>query len=327
MLPHEKQIKDYEETLKRFKEQNKKKPIMNAKELGLLDIKLDSFKKKIYKSLDPWSRVSICRHPDRPHVLDYINNICDEFVEIHGDRTRKDDQALIGGFAKIGGEKFIIMGSEKGSDTESRIKHNFGMLQPEGFRKALRLMKLAEKFSLPIISLVDTSGAYPCLEAERHGQSWIIAQNLKEMSNIATPIIVVMIGEGGSGGALGIGIGDVIGMLEHAYYSVISPEGCASILFKDASKKQKAAQILKLNSENLLEFEVVDEIIEEPLGGAHYDKGMMYQRLKAFVMKHWAHLKDIPPDVLLENRYAKFRKIGRYETRSKEVKKSTSDIN
>lgn len=326
MLSHEKQIKDYEETLKRLKDQNKKKPLMSAEELNMLDSKLESFKKKIYKNLDPWARVSISRHQNRPHTLDYIKNICDEFVELHGDRTRKDDQALVGGLAKIGGEKFVIIGSEKGSDTESRIKHNFGMLQPEGFRKALRLMKMAEKFGLPIISLVDTSGAYPCLEAEKHGQSWIIAQNLREMSNIATPIIVVMIGEGGSGGALGIGIGDVIGMLEHAYYSVISPEGCASILFKDASRKQRAAEMLKLNAENLLEFEVVDEIIEEPLGGAHYDKELMYQRLKAFVMKHWAHLKDIPPDVLLENRYAKFRKIGRYETTVSESANPVSSI-
>ncbi len=326
MLPHEKQIKDYEETLKRLKEQNKKKPIMSSEELATLNAKLEVFKKKVYKNLEPWARISICRHPDRPHTIDYIHNICDEFVEIHGDRTRKDDQALIGGFAKIGGEKFVIMGSEKGSDTESRIRHNFGMLQPEGFRKALRLMKIAEKFGLPVLSLVDTSGAYPCLEAEKHGQSWVIAQNLREMSNIATPMIIAMIGEGGSGGALGIGIGDVIGMLEHAYYSVISPEGCASILFKDASKKQRAAQILKLNAENLMEFEVVDEIIEEPLGGAHYDKEMMYQRLKSFVLKNWANLKDIPPDVLLENRYAKFRKIGRYESHSAEIEKSISSV-
>ncbi len=313
MLPHEKQIQDYEETLKRLKEQNQKKQMMSADELRMLDDKFVAFQEKTYESLDSWARVGICRHADRPHSIDYIHGIADEFVELHGDRTGRDDHALVGGLAKIGGEKFMVIGQEKGHDTESRIHRNFGMLSPEGFRKSLRLMKMAEKFGLPVLSLIDTSGAFPGLEAEKAGQAWAIANNLKEMSQVATPIIVVVIGEGGSGGALGNGIGDVVGILQHAYYSVISPEGCASILFKDTSKNAKASQMLHFNAEHLLKNQIVDEIIEEPLGGAHKDPELMIQRLKAFVLKHWALLKDLPPDVMLENRYQKFRKMGRFE--------------
>jgi acetyl-CoA carboxylase carboxyl transferase subunit alpha len=219
---------------------------------------------------------------------------------------------MVGGFATLGGIKCVVIGQEKGCDTESRVYRNFGMLNPEGFRKALRLMKLAEKFHLPIFSFLDTPGAYPGLEAEERGQGWAIAHNLREMARIKTPIIVVVIGEGCSGGALGMGIGDAIGMLEHSYYSVISPEGCASILWKDPSKNVEAASSLKMNAENLLELNIIDKIIEEPLGGAHQDPQQTYQNVKNFILDQWNILRRIPLPLLLEQRYLKFREMGKY---------------
>ena len=227
-----------------------------------------------------------------------------------GDRKFGDDNALIGGLAEIGEMKCVLVGQEKGKDTESRIKRNFGMMNPEGFRKAMRLMKLAEKFNLPVVSLLDTPGANPRLDAEERGQGWAIAENLRDMSRLQTPIIVVIIGEGCSGGALGIGVGDAIGMLEHAYYSVISPEGCASILWKDAAKAAIAATALKLNAENMREFDIIDKIIHEPLGGAHHNPAIVYENVKNFILDQWNMLKIIRKDVLVEQRYLKFRKIG-----------------
>jgi acetyl-CoA carboxylase carboxyl transferase subunit alpha len=234
------------------------------------------------------------------------------FVELFGDRCFGDDHAIIGGLGEIDGVKCVIVAQEKGHDTEMRMHRNFGMPHPEGFRKALRLMRLADKFKLPVISIVDTPGAFPGLTAEERGQAWAIAENLREMSSLKTPIIVVVIGEASSGGALAIAVGDVVGMLEHAYYSVISPEGCASILWKDASKASRAAEALKMNAEDVLELDIIDEIIQEPLGGAHYDPPLVYKRVKNFILEQWKLLKDLPHEDLLERRYLKYRQMGRF---------------
>ncbi len=311
ILPHEKQIQEYIRTIEHLKKQNQDNPIFKA-EIRKLEQKLDKLKQKIYSELTPWQRILICRHPARPHALDFFTSMCEKFVELAGDRSFSDDHAMVGGLATIGGVKCVVIGQEKGHDTESRVYRNFGMLNPEGFRKALRLMQLAEKFRLPIISLLDTPGAYPGLEAEERGQGWAIAHNLREMMRINTPIIVIVIGEGCSGGALGMGVGDVIGMLEHSYYSVISPEGCASILWKDASKNIEAASSLKLNAENLLELKIIDAIINEPLGGAHHDPQQTYQNVKQFILEQLNILGRISPSLLLEQRYLKFRHIGQY---------------
>lgn len=311
ILPHEKQIQEYIKTIEHLKKQSQDNPIFNA-EIRKLEQKLDKLKQQVYSELTPWQRILICRHPARPHTVDFLKNICEQFTELCGDRCYGDDHAIVGGLAKIGGMRCVIIGQEKGHDTESRVHHNFGMLNPEGFRKALRLMRLAEKFHLPVISLLDTQGANPILEAEERGQGWAIAQNLREMARLTTPIIVIVIGEGCSGGALGMGMGDVVGMLEHAYYSVISPEGCASILWKDASKKAEAASALKLTSENLLALKIIDAIISEPLGGAHHQPEVVYQNVKKFILEQWEILNRIPMPLLLEQRYLKFRQMGQF---------------
>lgn len=311
ILPHEKPIQEYIKTIEHLKRQSQDNPIFDV-EIRKLEQKLDQLKQKVYSELTPWQRILICRHSSRPHTIDFFKSMFENFTELAGDRNFRDDHAIIGGLATIGKIKCVVIGQEKGSDTESRVYRNFGMLNPEGFRKALRLMKLAEKFNLPIISLLDTPGAYPGLEAEERGQGWAIAQNLREMVRIKTPIIVVVIGEGCSGGALGMGVGDTIGMLEHSYYSVISPEGCASILWKDASKNVEAASTLKLNAENLLDLKIIDAIIDEPLGGAHHDPKETFRNVKQFIIDQWNVLQPIPLPLLLEQRYLKFRNMGQY---------------
>lgn len=312
ILPHEKQIQEYIKTIDHLKKQNQDNPLFNS-EIAKLEQKLEKLKEKVYSELTPWQRVLICRHPSRPHSIDYIRNMCESFVELFGDRLYGDDHAIVGGLGKIDGMKCVIIGQEKGSDTESRVYRNFGSPHPEGFRKALRLMQLAEKFHLPIVNMLDTQGAFPGLEAEERGQGWAIAYNLREMARLETPIIIIIIGEGCSGGALGVGIGDVIGMLEHAYYSVISPEGCASILWKDPEKKVEAAAALKLNAEDLLELQIIDAIINEPLGGAHQDPAKVYQNVKKFITEQWQILRLIPKEILLEQRYLKYRKMGQFQ--------------
>lgn len=312
MLDHEKQIHDHEKTIAQLKEQNKVNGIWTDEEIVKLEKKLEKLKEQVYSQLSPWERVAICRHPDRPRSVDYIKNICESFTEIFGDRLFRDDQAIVAGLGVIEGQKFVIVAQEKGCDTESRLYRNFGMPHPEGYRKALRVMKLAEKFNLPVLSFLDTPGAYPGLTAEERGQGSAIATNLLEMANLKTPVIVVLIGEGCSGGALGMGVGDVFGMLEHAYYSVISPEGCASILWRDAAKNEEAAATLKMQAEHLLEFGVIDEIIEEPQGGAHHDPQLVYDGVKKFVLKEAKRLAKVPEDDLLEKRYQKFRKLGAF---------------
>ncbi|MEM8728115.1 MAG: acetyl-CoA carboxylase carboxyltransferase subunit alpha, partial [Chlamydiota bacterium] len=260
MLDHEKQISDHEKTIAQLKEQNKVNGIWTDEEIIKLEKKLEQLKNQVYSRLSPWERVGICRHPERPRSIDYIKNICESFTEIFGDRLFRDDRAIIAGLGVIQGQKFVIIAQEKGCDTESRLYRNFGMPHPEGYRKALRAMKLAEKFHLQVLSLLDTPGAYPGLAAEERGQGIAIATNLMEMANLKTPIVVLLIGEGCSGGALGMGVGDTVGMLEHAYYSVISPEGCASILWRDAAKSEEAAATLKMQSEDLLDLGVIDQI-------------------------------------------------------------------
>jgi acetyl-CoA carboxylase carboxyl transferase subunit alpha len=311
ILPHEKQIHEYIKTIEHLKKQNQNNPLFGS-EIAKLEKKLSNLKEKVYGELSPWERISICRHPSRPHTIDYVRHMCTDFIELSGDRTFGNDPSIVGGFARLNGMKCMIIGQEKGHDTESRVHRNFGMPNPEGFRKALRLMQLAEKFHLPIISLLDTPGANPILEAEERGQGWAIAHNLREMMRITTPMIVIVIGEGCSGGALGIGIGDIVAMLEHSYYSVISPEGCASILWKDSAKKIEAASALKLNAENLLELGIIDAIINEPLGGAHHDPETTFQNVKRYILEQWHILRMMPKDLLLEQRYLKFRKMGQF---------------
>lgn len=314
VLAHEKQILEVQQTLSKLKEQNKTNPLFSQEEFHKMEKKLQMLKEKVYSELKAWDRVAICRHPQRPHTIDYIQHLADEFVELFGDRTYQDDHAIIAGLAVIDGEKFVVIGQEKGKDTDSRIFRNFGMPHPEGYRKAMRCMNLAAKFNLPVITLLDTPGAYPGLTAEERGQGWAIANNLWEMARLPTPIIVILIGEGCSGGALGMGVGDVIGMMEHSYYSVISPEGCASILWKDASKNAVAAAALKMHVEDLLGLGIVDQMISEPLGGAHLDPKQAYANVKAFIKEQWGALKSVPIDVLLENRYQKFRKMGKFDS-------------
>ena len=310
ILAHEKPILEAQKTLQHLKEQQHS--LIGPDEVLRMEERLEKLKQQVYAKLSPWDRISICRHSQRPHALDYIQNLAEEVEELSGDRTFKNDRSIIAVLAKVGGQRCMIIGQEKGKDTESRIERNFGMPHPEGYRKALRCMKLAEKFHLPVICLLDTPGAYPGLAAEERGQGWAIAKNLFEMARLKTPVIILVIGEGTSGGALGIGVGDVVAVLEHAYYSVISPEGCASILWKDASKNELAASTLKMHAEELLKLGVIDEMIPEPPGGAHTDPDAMYRRVKEFLLGQIARLTEIPSELLIENRYRKFRQMGKY---------------
>lgn len=314
MLEHEKQIKEYEKTLKDVKSQNASNQLWSDDEISSLEGKLERLKTKVYSELTEWQRVEICRHPRRPRSVDYIKALCEEFTELHGDRSFRDDPSIICGLCKIDGRRFMVVAQEKGCDTESRIQRNFGMPHPEGYRKALRCMKLAAKFNLPILSLLDTPGAFAGLAAEERGQGWAIASNLFEMMQLPTPILVILIGEGCSGGALGMGVGDKIAMLEHSYYSVISPEGCASILWKNSEKKETAAAALKIHAEDLLPLGVIDDIIKEPQGGAHYDKAKIFKDLKSYILDQLERLDEISVEELLDKRYQKFRRLGEFET-------------
>ncbi|WP_286843048.1 MULTISPECIES: acetyl-CoA carboxylase carboxyltransferase subunit alpha [Sphingobacterium] len=275
-----------------------------------LEEKLASTEKEIYGNLTGWQNVQMSRHPDRPQTYDYIEAICDEFIELHGDRTVKDDKAIVGGMASIDGNAVMIIGHQKGKNTKERQYHNFGMANPEGYRKALRLMKMAEKFNKPVITLIDTMGAYPGLEAEERGQGEAIARNLMEMAVLKVPIICVVIGEGASGGALGIGVGNRVYMMEHTWYSVISPESCSSILWRSWDHKEKAAEALKLTSEDMLGNGLIDGIIPEPLGGAHQDPAAAAANLKSQLLKDLAELAAKDSDTLVTERIDKFSKMG-----------------
>lgn len=307
-LPHEKQIQEYEKTIQQLKNSGGH---LSDDDIYALEDKLKRLRDRVYANLTAWERVTICRHPQRPHSIDYIKNVFTDFCELFGDRNYADDHAIMTGLAKIDGRKCLVIAQEKGANTEQRVWRNFGMPHPEGFRKALRIMKMAEKFHLPVVALVDTPGAYPGLTAEERGQAWAIAENLRAMAGLKTPIVVLVIGEAASGGALAIAVGDMIAMLENSYYSVISPEGCASILWKDSGKCQEAAAALKLTAKDAKELDIIDEILPEPQGGAHYDPDFVYKQVKTYVTTAFDFLSKIPIHVLLERRYQKFRRMGR----------------
>ncbi len=281
-------------------------------EIKKLEQKLETIKAKVYTHLTAWQRIQIARHPKRPYTLDYIHMITTDFLELHGDRLFADDLAMVGGLAKIDDEPVIVIGQQKGRDTSENVKRNFGCAHPEGYRKAMRLMRMAERFGIPVVVFIDTPGAFPGIGAEERGQAQAIAENLRDMMQIKTPIIATVIGEGGSGGALGVGVADYLIILQNAYYSVISPEGCASILWRSATKASEAAEALKLTGEHLIKFGIVEEIIPEPLGGAHYDPTQVAETLKAAILKQIKRLKELNEEDLLEARYDKFRKIGQF---------------
>jgi acetyl-CoA carboxylase carboxyl transferase subunit alpha len=306
----EKPIADLNQEIEKVKQIAEKTKVNMSDKVKELEIKLEKTKNEVYQNLSRWQEVQLSRHPDRPQTLDYIAQICDDFIEMHGDRTVKDDKAIIGGFATLGGQTVMIIGHQKGKNTKERQYRNFGMANPEGYRKALRLMKLAEKFNKPVVSFIDTMGAYPGLEAEERGQGEAIARNLLEMSVLKVPILCFIIGEGASGGALGIGIGDKVYMLEHTWYSVISPESCSSILWRSWDYKEKAAECLKLTSKDMFANKLIDGVIPEPLGGAHRNPGLMAQTIKEQVIKDLSQLKKIDIDALVNQRIEKFCSMG-----------------
>ncbi|HRK27959.1 MAG TPA: acetyl-CoA carboxylase carboxyltransferase subunit alpha [Chitinophagales bacterium] len=312
-LDFEKQIAELHERIEKVKEIGGTEGVDISKTLEDLNMKLAEVKQQVYQNLTPWQRVQLSRHPERPYTLYYINEMCTGFTELHGDRLVGDDKAIVGGFAKLNEHPVMFIGHQKGADTKSRQYRNFGMANPEGYRKALRLMKLAEKFNKPIVCLIDTPGAYPGIEAEERGQAEAIARNLYEMSKLKVPVICVIIGEGASGGALGIGVGDRILMLENTWYSVISPESCSSILWRSWEHKETAAEQLHLTAADMYYFKLVDEIVEEPLGGAHRDPQKMAQTLKERILKNLADLNQLSPAGRIAQRIAKFTAMGRYE--------------
>ncbi len=287
-----------------------------SQEITNLERKASKLRKEIYESLTPFQRVIMARHPKRPTTMDYISLIFDEFTEFHGDRAYRDDQAIVGGVALFEGEPVTVIGPQKGRDTKENIARNFGLPHPEGYRKALRLMKQAEKFKRPIVTLIDVVGAYPGIEAEERGQGLVIAQCIEEMSFLKTPILSIITGEGGSGGALAIGVGDRILMLENAWYSVISPEMCSTILWRDSSRAAEAAELLCLTPTDLLKFGIIDDVITEPLGGAHRDHVTTGLQVRSFLRRYLAIIKKIPSDRLVDERLAKFRKIGQFNDKA-----------
>jgi len=312
-LDFEKPILELEKKIEELRSFTAKEDIDLSSEIKKLEQRLEKVKHEVFNNLTPWQRVQLSRHPKRLYTLDYIDLMMTDFVELHGDRYYGDDKAIITGFAKIDKRKIAIIGHQKGKDTKENLMRNFGSANPEGYRKAIRVMELAEKFGLPIVVFIDTPGAYPGIGAEERGQAEAIARNLFKMCMLKTPIIVFVIGEGGSGGALGIGVGDRIYVLEYAYYSVISPEGCAAILWKERSKAPEAAETLKLTGEDLLRLGVIDGIIKEPLGGAHRDSEKMAENMKNAIIRDLDFFKDTDGEKLIRKRYEKFRKMGIYE--------------
>jgi len=312
-LDFEAPIEELEKKIEDLKKQAPESGDGIDKQVSGLQTELLGLKKKIYSNLSPWQRVQLARHPERPLIRDYISLAFDEFIELHGDRCFGDDRALLGGFATIDKHKVMLLGFSKGRGVEDKIKDNFGMAHPEGYRKALRLMKLAEKYQIPVVSLVDTPAAYPGAAAEERGQAEAIARNLTEMAGLETPIIAIITGEGGSGGALGIAVADTVMMLSNAIYSVIPPEGCAAILWKDSSKAPEAAEALKITAKSLLELGVIDGIIDEPLGGANTDHAATAMALRMALIKQVGALKRTSPRKLVGKRLDKFAAMGRYK--------------
>lgn len=308
----EKSIQELDEQLQKAKQLSEKSKIDLTATIKDLEEKMLEEKKRVYGGLNGWQRVQISRHADRPYTLDYIENIFEDFIEQHGDRNVKDDKAIVGGFARLGGQTVMVIGHQKGRNTKQRQYRNFGMPNPEGYRKALRLMKLAEKFNKPIITLIDTPGASPGLEAEERGQGEAIAKNLLEMSVLKVPVICVVIGEGASGGALGIGVGDKVLMLENTWYSVISPESCSSILWRSWDHKAKAAEALKLTATDMLSNKLIDGIIPEPLGGAHANPEEMYKTMKSSLISYIDELKKLDSETLVTKRIEKFSDMGAF---------------
>jgi len=309
-LDFEEPIKALESKLEDLRKSENIDPERLSKEVNKLNDAIILLTDKIYSNLSVWQNVQIARHPNRPHFYDYVEKVCNNFDELHGDRHFGDDQALIGGLATIGDHQVVLIGHEKGRTTEEKIKHNFGMSQPEGYRKACRLMKLAERFHLPVVSLVDTPGAYPGIESEERGQSEAIAYNLSVMSRLKTPILVNIVGEGGSGGALAIAVGDHISMFQFSTYSVASPEACASIVWRDSNKSAEAAEAMQLDAESILKLKLIDEIIPEPLGGAHRHPGQMANTLREAIIKNLSHLKSLDTSELLKKRYDRLMSYG-----------------
>lgn len=314
-LDFEKPIADLYEQLEKLKENGAKSGVDVSATVSEYEQKINDTKQNVYNNLTSWQKVQLSRHPDRPYTLEYIERMTTNFVEMHGDRNVKDDKAMVGGFADLDGETVMFIGQQKGINTKMRQIRNFGMANPEGYRKALRLMKLAERFNKPIVTLIDTPGAYPGLEAEERGQGEAIARNLFEMVKLRVPVICVIIGEGASGGALGIGIGDKIFMLENSWYTVISPENCSTILWRSWNFKEKAAEELKLTSSYMSQFGLVDGVIKEPVGGAHSNHEEMADILKAKIKATLAELKPIDADTRIEQRIEKFSNMGFYEER------------
>ncbi len=311
LLDFERPIYEVEKKINELKSKVKESPELE-KELKALEERALRLKEKVYKNLTRWQIVQIARHPDRPHFIDYIHLLFKDFIELHGDRNFRDDPSIIGGIATLDDHRVMVIGQEKGRDTKEKIYRNFGMPHPEGYRKAKRLMLLAEKFGLPVLTFVDTPGAYPGVGAEERGQAFAIAENLKVMLSLKTPMITVVIGEGGSGGALAIALGDKVFALKYTIYSVISPEGCASILWRDGKQAPRAAEALKLTAQDLLSFGIIEGIIEEPLGGAHNDVEWTAAKIKEVLVSTLPELLELPPDELITRRRSKYTKIGKF---------------
>jgi acetyl-CoA carboxylase carboxyl transferase subunit alpha len=313
VLEFEKPLRELTKQLDELRQQSIETNVDLTHEISSIEKKMEALRRETYSTLTPWQKVQIARHPKRPYALDYVGLMCEDFREFHGDRQFNDDRALVGGTAFFNGDAVMIIAQQKGRDTKEKIARNFGMPQPEGYRKALRLMKMAEKFDLPVLTFIDTPGAFPGIESEARHVSEAIAVNLREMAMLRTPSISVVVGEGGSGGALGIGVTDRVLIFENSYYSVISPEGCAAILWKDSAAAPKAADALKLSADNLEKLGVVDEVIAEPLGGAHNDATQAAAALKYSLHKHLNDLRALDLDALLEARYERYRRLGVYE--------------
>ena len=311
-LDFEKPIAELESELEDMREKASSQEIDLSAEIAALEAKLAEVRNRIYENLTPWQRVQIARHISRPFMLDYLNEAFDDFCELHGDRLVGDDRAMPGGFALLDGRRCVVIGHQKGRNTKENLERNFGSAHPEGYRKALRLMKLAEKFRIPVVSLIDTPGAFPGIGAEERNIAEAIARNLREMMDLRTPIVVAVLGEGGSGGALGVGVADRILMLENAYYSVISPEGCAAILWKHRKHAPEAAEAMKLTAEDLAGMSLIDEVIPEPKGGAHHDVRSAAGNLKAALVSHIDELEALSDEEMLNARYEKFRRAGQW---------------
>jgi acetyl-CoA carboxylase carboxyl transferase subunit alpha len=309
-LDFEQPIAELEAKIEELKHVSSDSEVNIQDEISRLQAKSRQLTTSIFANLSPWQITQLARHPQRPYTLDYANTICDEFQELHGDRMFSDDLAIVGGLARIGDRPIMLIGHQKGRDTKERVRRNYGMPKPEGYRKALRLMRLAERFNLPLVTFIDTQGAYPGVGAEERGQSEAIARNLFEMAVLRIPIVSIVTGEGGSGGAIAIGVCDRLLMLQYSVYSVISPEGCASILWKSADKKEAAADAMGLTAQRLSQLGLVDEVIEEPLGGAHRNHAVIAERLKSAIIRHLASLEKLPPDELRAQRQAKIASFG-----------------